>query len=51
MKILPNGEYSHLTFSTAPGLYPKSSPVKYLTPNDNGETLPTSLSKFYWALV
>ena len=28
-KALFNGEYSNLTFPTTPGLYPKSSPVKY----------------------
>ena len=29
LKASPKGEYSNLTFSTIPGLYPKSSTVKY----------------------
>ena len=29
LKTLFNGEYSNLACSTTPGLYPKSSPIKY----------------------
>ena len=29
LKASPNGEYSNLVLSRAPGFYPKSSPVKY----------------------
>ena len=29
LKASPDGEYSSLTFSATPGLYPKSSLVKY----------------------
>ena len=51
LKTLPNGEYSNLAFSTTPGLYPKSSPVKYSyfsnSPDDNTEILAASLSKSY----
>ena len=29
LKTLPDGEFSNLTFSATPVLYPKFSPVKY----------------------
>ena len=52
-KASTNAEYSNLTFSTTPGLYPKSSPVKYLYLSsfldDNEEILAASLSKLYSA--
>ena len=48
LKTLPNGEYSNLAGSTIPGLYPKSSPVKYSYLSnfldDNAEILAASLS-------
>ena len=51
--IWANGKYSNFAFSTTPGLYPKSSPVKYSyfsnSPDDNVEILSASLSKSYWA--
>ena len=47
----PNGEYSNLGLSTTPGLYPKSSPVKYSylcsSLDDNAEILAASQSKLY----
>ena len=50
-KASPNGKYSNLTFSIAPGLYPKSSLVKYsYLPNssdNNAEILVASLCKSY----
>ena len=49
----PNKEYSNLALSTTPGLYPKSSPVKYSylsnSVDDNAEILAVSLSKLYLA--
>ena len=51
LKTLPNGENSNLTFSTTPGLYPKSLPVKYSyfsnSPDDNADILAVCLSKSY----
>ena len=48
VKTLPNEEYSNLACSATPGLYPKSSPFKYLyLPNsldDNAENLAASLN-------
>ena len=42
------GEYSNLACSTTPGLYPKSSPVKYSylssSLDDNAEIVAASLS-------
>ena len=38
------GEYSNLACSTTPGLYPKSSPVKYSYLDDNAEIVAASLS-------
>ena len=53
LKALPNGEYSNLTCSTTPALYPNSSSVKCLylsnSLDDNAEILAASLSKLYWA--
>ena len=46
LKPLSNGEYSNLAFSTTPGLYPTSLPVKY-SPDDNAGILAASLSKLY----
>ena len=51
-KASPKGEYSNTqNFSTTPGLYPKSSPVKYSylssSLDDNAEVLAASLSKSY----
>ena len=47
----PNGEYSNVGLSTTPGLYPKSSPVKYSylcsSLDDNAEILAASQSKSY----
>ena len=47
----PTGEYSNLACSTTPGLYPKSSSVKYSylfnCLDDNAEGLDVSLSKSY----
>ena len=49
VKVYPNGEYSNLAFSTIPGLYPKSSSVKYSclsnSLDDNADILGASLSK------
>ena len=51
LKTLPNREYSNLTCSTAPGLYPKYSPIKYSyfsnSLDDNEEILAASLSGSY----
>ena len=49
---MPNGKYSNLAFSNAPGLGPKSSPVKYsYLPNgyldDKARTLAAFLRKSY----
>ena len=50
-KASPNGEHSNLTFSTTPGLYPKSSPAEYSylsnSLDDKTEILAASLSKSY----
>ena len=46
---LPSGEYSSFAFLTTPGLYTKSSPVKYSyfsnSPLDNADILAASQSK------
>ena len=51
LKTLLNGEYSNLTCSTTPGLYPQSSPVKYSylfnSLDDHAEILAASLSRSY----
>ena len=51
LKASPNGKYSNLAFSTNPGLYLKSSPVKYSyissSLDDNANILAASLSKSY----
>ena len=51
LKASPNGEFRNLTFSSAFGLYPKSSPVKYSyfsnSPLYNGDILAAFLSKSY----
>ena len=52
-KASPNGEFSNLTFSTTPGLYPKSAPVKYSylsnSLDNEAEILAAFLSKSYRA--
>ena len=53
LKTLPNGNYSNLACSTIPGLYPKSSPIKYSylssSLDNTTDILAASLSKSYWA--
>ena len=53
LKTLPDGEYSNLAGSTIPGLYYKSSPLKYSylssSLDSNTDILAASLSKSYWA--
>ena len=50
---MPNGGYSDWAYSTTPGLYLKSLPVKYSylsnSLDDNAEMWAASLSKSYWA--
>ena len=52
---MPNGEYSNLGFLATPGLFPKSSPVKYWhfsnLPDTNAESSAASRSRLYWACV
>ena len=52
-KASPNGEFSNLTFSTTPGLYPTSAPVKYSylsnSLDNKAEILAAFLSKSYRA--
>ena len=51
LKATPNGKYSNFAISTTPGLYPKSSPVKYSylssSLDDNADILAAFLSKLY----
>ena len=51
LNILPNGYYSNLACSATPGLYPKSSLVKYSylsnSLDDTAEILAASLFKSY----
>ena len=53
VKIWQNGECSTLAGSDSPGLYPKSSPVKYSylfnVSDGNAEIVSVHLSKLYWA--